>query len=486
MTTLLWASPLLAVILLLAWGRLDTPRAGLVGGVLAGMVAATVAPRPLDLTNTTIAVSRGLWLSWIAASVIFGGLFFQQVLHTLRHDGVADSATHDPDRRHRQLFAACFLIGPFAESATGFGVGYVIALALLMRQQNLPPVPLLLYGLFSQSLVPWGALAVGTVVGAHLADLPAQDLGWRSAILTLPLLAIWLLLFWRIAAAAGLAITARHAIDDVAWTAAAGAALVVTNRLLDPEVAAVAALGPLIVLRFWRDARPDARHWRRAAQTAAPYAALAAILIVARAVPPLRAALASHVVVPPPVADAAAWPVLLHPFFWLMAVPAATAIMTGRAAALLPTLANTWRHGRKAIAATVLFLVMAQLLAGSGIARGLAAEFLSGLGATAAIALSPVFAAIGGLLTGSTTGSNGLFMPSEVGLAAAAGLKDFGWLAAVQNTTASALTMLSPIRVAMGCALLGRPELERATYRAGWPLGALPLLLIIAAAALLA
>jgi len=484
MATILWGSPLLAVILLLAWGRVDTPSAAAVGAGLAVAVALTVAPQTLNIGQTLIAIAKGLWLSWIATSVIFGGLFFQQVLHHLRHEEIAEPDPAAKDERYRQLFAACFLIGPFAESATGFGVGYVIALALIARQQSLGPIPLLLFGLFSQTLVPWGALAVGTIVGAHLADLPPQDLGWRSAILTLPLLGTWLLLFWRIATRAGIAVTVGRAADDLGWTALIGAALLISNRLIDPEVAAVAALGPLIALRFWRDARPDAQSWRRAFHAAAPYAALSAILILSRAVPPLRRLLGHNLVLEPPLADAAPWAVLLHPFLWLMIVPLATALLTGRAQALPTSLIETWRRGRKAIAATVLFLVMAQLLAGSGIARGLASAILTALGPTAAIALSPLFAAIGGLLTGSTTGSNGLFMPSQVGLAAAAGLADFGWLAAIQNTTASALTMLSPIRVAMGCAFLGRPELERPTYRAAWPLGVIPLLVMIAAALL--
>jgi len=246
----------------------------------------------------------------------------------------------------------------------------------------------------------------------------------------------------------------------------------------------VAALGPLIALRFWRDTGTSRTTWRGAARAASPYAALALVLIAGRAVPALREVLGTRFVIQPPLPGASAWPVLLHPFVWLLLIPMGHAIAVGRPHAIVPGLKATWQRGQRAIAATVLFLVMAQLIAGSGIARGLADALLAAVGPTAALIAVPVFAAIGGLLTGSTTGANGLFMPSQVALGTAAGLPDIGWLAAVQNTAASAATMLSPIRVSMGCAWLGQPDMERPVYRAAWLLGVLPFLLMLAAAAL--
>lgn len=486
MTALLWASPLLVVVLLLASGRADTMTAGSVGAALALLIALSpIAPAPLSTSVAAGEIAKGAWLAWLAGSVIFSGLFFQQSLSgTLDRDGVPARPREAAQRR--QLFAACFLIGPFAESATGFGIGYVIVLALLSRLDGLRPLPLLLFGLFSQCLVPWGALAVGTVVGAHLADMSTADLGTRSALLTIPLLATWLILFWRLAASSGLESGIGQKMDDVAWAIAAMGLLIAANRLLDVEVAAVASLGPLIVVRFWRDVRPSRGEWLQAARAAAPYAALTAALVIGRAVPPLEAVLSNHLVVRLPLADAPAWPVLLHPATWLAAVALGTSVVRGRGATIPAVLRETWRRGRKVIAATLLFLVMARLLTSAGIAHGLAAALLAVLGPVGAVMAAPVFAAIGGLLTGSTTGSNGLFMPSQVALGAAAGLADTGWLAAIQNTAGSASTMLSPIRVAMGCAFLGRPDLEQPTYRAAWILGVAPLcLMILAAAALL-
>ncbi len=51
----------------------------------------------------------------------------------------------------------------------------------------------LLLGLYSQSLVPWGALAIGTTVGATLAGLTPNELGLSSALLQVPIHVLYLL-----------------------------------------------------------------------------------------------------------------------------------------------------------------------------------------------------------------------------------------------------------------------------------------------------
>ena len=80
---------------------------------------------------------------------------------------------------------------------------------------------------------------------------------------------------------------------------------------------------------------------------------------------------------------------------------------------------------------------------------------------------------------------NGLLVPSHAALAAAAGV-DAKWMAAIQNAAASALTMLSLLRLSIGCALVGRPELERRAFAQAWPLAGSALAILLGAAALAA
>ena len=85
---------------------------------------------------------------------ILGGLLFWQA--AARAPARLRTAARKPadarDRR-RLLFFACFLVGPFAEAATGFGVGMLGTVALLRGQRA--PRHLMVFALLSQTLIPW-------------------------------------------------------------------------------------------------------------------------------------------------------------------------------------------------------------------------------------------------------------------------------------------------------------------------------------------
>ncbi|MBN8938293.1 MAG: L-lactate permease [Rhizobiales bacterium] len=478
MIYLFWSLPLVAIGLLMASGRVSSVGAGLSGAVLAGLVALAAAPVPMTAFDVATAAAKGLWLAWLVAAVILAGLFFRDIVSG--DDGRARPPPAGPEDRRRRAFAACFLVGPFAEAATGFGVGQVATIAML-RGIGLAPLHVVLLALFSQILVPWGAMANGTLVGAEFAGLSPRELGTSSAILSVPLLAIWLALFWRMAKAAGLEGSGRLLATELAWVLATAVLLILTNRQLGPEIAALVALGPLIVLQFWRDERPDRAAWLSTLRVGLPYAGLIAGLAASRGIPALADGL-GHAAALRPFADSPAWLPLLHPGSWLLAVGLVTALVSGRRRAIGPAAGSVWRNGRNSVLTIAVYLVVARIMADSGIAAALALGLRQVLGPFAALA-TPWLAGTFGFLTGSGNASNGLLMTSQAGIASD-GRIPLAWIAAIQNTAAAALTMLSPARVAMGCALVGHRELERAVYRKAWPLGAAPLVALSILAAL--
>ena len=141
-----------------------------------------------------------------------------------------------------------------------------------------------------------------------------------------------------------------------------------------------------------------------------------------------------------------------------------------------------WFHGKRAVITISIYLIIARILADSGIAAALSQGLGHILGPFAALA-TPWLAGAFGFLTGSSNATNGLLMASQVHIFENGGIPR-AWIAAIQNTAAAALTMLSPARVAMGCALVERKDLEREVYRQGWMLGATPLVILTLAAAL--
>lgn len=475
MTTLLSLLPLLLVLGLLASGRASALVAG-----LAGLAATLAASATLVLQADGPAavallfrreVPAGLWLSWHVIAIVVTGVFFHRA--TVARSGARGSGGGTGDALEatpRRLFSVCFLLAPFAESVTGFGVGYIIALAAL-RRLGIGGMPALLLGLYSQSLVPWGALAIGTTVGATLAGLTPGELGLSSAVLQVPIHFLYLGLYWRFAREAGVAVPTLQKIDDAIWTALLLALIWTANRFSDVEIAAAAPTAFLLAVRFWRDERPDLARTKATLRAAAPYVALTLVLCATRLVTPLRDLL-KPLWAMRPFDNQPAFAPLYAPGFWLLSIGIVVVLVARAPLAKVATEAarGAWR----ACAVTLAFVVMAEFYVGSGMATSIAEALRSVAGRGAALGV-PLFAAVGGFLTGSGAAANAMLMPMETALARAVAV-DPAWIAAVQNSITANLTMLSPIRVSMGAAILALSTSDALLYRRAWPLALPPLL----------
>jgi lactate permease len=470
MTTLIALLPLLLVLGLLASGRASALAAGVVG--LAATLAASLLIvdqslgsdvwAPLFLRET----AAGLWLSWHVIAIIAAGMFFHRCLQARGNTGSSEGVAANP----RRLWSVCFLLAPFAESVTGFGVGYIIALAAL-RRLGLGGLSALLLGLYSQSLVPWGALAIGTTVGATLAGLTPNQLGLGSAILQVPIHVFYLVIYWRLAREAGVTVSTAQKVDDALWTALLLGLICLLNFYSDVEIAGAAPAALLLAVRFWRDERPDAARLRSALHANAPYVALTLALCATRLVPPLRDFL-KPLWAMRPFDNQPAFAPLYAPGFWLVSI--GLVVVALARAPLGRVLAETGRAAWRSCAVTLLFVVMAEFYVGSGMAQAIAEALRAVAGRGSALSV-PLFAGVGGFLTGGGSAANAMLMPMVTALARTLSL-DPAWIAAVQNSVCTNLTMLSPIRVSMGAAILSLATSDSALYRRAWPLALPPLL----------
>ncbi len=484
MPVILAVAPLLLVVALLASGRvgaLVAGAAGLVATVFVVLVAppADVALAPLMLRHAGV----GAWLAWQVIAIVIGGIFFYRCVRARELADPRSAAPQAPAALpgdlHRRLYFVCFLLGPFAEAVTGFGVGYIIALAMIARL-GVRGMPALVLGLYSQCLVPWGALAIGTTLGARIVGMPPTVLGERCAVLQMPMHAAYLALFWHFLRATGVRLALMRCLGDIAWTAVTISVVWLAHDVIDVEIAGAAPLGALVALRWMRDERPDAATLARATRAALPYAALTLALVLTRTVPLLQRELKA-LGAWQPFAGQLPFAPFYAPGFWLLLAGAMTLAAAGASpvAVLRQAAASAWRPS----VVTLLFVVMAAFYVGAGLAASIANALHDAAGAAAALA-SPAFAAIGGFLTGSGAASNAMLMPMQAALAAEAHL-DPSWAAAVQNGVTANLTMLSPIRVSMGAAILAVAGGDGVVYRVAWPLALPPILTGIGAIGLL-
>ncbi len=407
---------------------------------LATAVSGAVVWPGLEATAVPGALLGGLGTSAQVLYVLFGGLLLYNLLSAA---GAVESVSRflgrlEPDR---VALAAGVVVGvaPFFESVTGFGVAVVISAPILLAA-GFTPLRAAVLASWGQCAVPWGALGVGTVIGAHLAGMDFGTLSDASAFLSLPLFPVYGVA--AVALAGGWTGVRRRGAEAIVLGIVAGAATIVTSLYLVPELSG--AVGGLAATAVFLARR---RHRLSGVPVRAlvPYAFLLALLAAANGIGDLRSLLEQL----GPVFDGPGLPLLISGVFAALLLglggDAAGAAVRRTATQWIPT-----------AAAVLTFVLAGEVVAESG-AAGLLAGGAEALGVFFP-AVSPVLAALGGALTGSNAASNALFMPLQV--EAARGLNISEELtAAVQNVAGSHASMLAPQRMVLAATatgLLGR------------------------------
>lgn len=475
MLYLLWSLPTFIVIAAIASGRLNTVQASALGLLAAVPIALYTGPQAeFGLLHTLL---RGVWIGATIAPYILGGLLYWQVAAhaSVKHD---KEGPQDLLARRRLLFFACFMVGPFAEAATGFGVGMLATVAML-RPLGFAPRYLMIFALMSQTLIPWGAMGSGTLLAAAYTRMPATDLALYSMPLIALLMVVWLALYWRTARQAGLGISAAEALREALWTSTGLSLLALSTWWLGPETALLAAYGPLIVARYLADQRPDRARLRSTVRAVLPYAVLIAALVATR-MPAIAQTLQQWGKLAP-YPDLPAWSPFFHAGSWLIAGGLLTALWLGQRHLIKQEAVNAWKTGKNAVLTVFLFAMMAEVLTAAGISQAFAHGLFSTMHEQA-ILITPLLSGAFGVLANSGNAPNSLFMPSQVALALQAGFNVLA-VAAVQHVSGTSLSIFSPVRMSIAAGLARGSGQERSVYASLLPYAAIALLLLTAAAA---
>lgn len=436
MHAVLAAAPLVVACVLLAVG-VGTVRAAMASVACAALIAVLAFPVPAaqawstagSLGPTTVEVVVIL-LGGVVLSELLASSGAQRQLASWVQRCCADSG--------RAVLLIVLGITPFAESVTGFGIGVVVAVPLL-RHLGLPPTKSAVLGLLGFVIVPWGALAPGTLVAAQLGGVGFDELGVRCAALSGPAFVIVG------AAALIVACGSRRAatylpdlamVAGVLWATVWAANLLVGTPLAGVigGLASIAAALGLSRLRDRVSLRIDAATW----WALCPYALLVAGLLTSSLV--VRA-----------VGVRGVWQLVASPAMWLVLTCLATPALVGlRGPGLRAAVGTALRRWRPIAVATALFLVLGGVLTATGMSAALA-EAASRLGPVY-LALVPVVGGLGGFITGSNSGANAMFAASQAQAAHALGASNLQILA-TQNVSASVLTMAAPSRVALAVSL---------------------------------
>jgi lactate permease len=436
-------------------------------GLLTALAGASLWPG-FETTGLMGAFVEGFGTIGRVLYVLVGGLLLYNVLS---EGGAVDRVSRflteiEPDRG---ALALLVVLGaaPFFESVTGFGVAVVISAPILLSA-GFTPLQAAALASWGQLAVPWGALGVGTLIGADLAGLTFGELSDASALLSLPLFPIYGIA--TLALARGWTEVRRRGFEALYVSLAAGLAVLASSLYLVPELAG--AIGGLVAVGTFLV--PRARRLRALevpVRALTPYGVLLALLVGANSVGTVRNTLEGL------------GPVFTGPGPWLLLSAAFAALFLRLdAKATISAVKRTGEQWLPVAGAIVAFILAGQVVAVCGAAELLAVGAAGAFGA-AYPAVSPLVGALGGAMTGSNAGSNALFMPFQAEAAATSGGSSIT-LAALQNVSGSQSNLLAPQRVVLAATATGLLGREAEIVRAVAPPVAISLVVLIFVGAL--
>ncbi len=493
MLVLIAALPFLVALILLAVLRWSGRDAGCITLIVAMLLGSLVPAFAAGLSFSQQATRLGLALGTGAGSalVVLGVLLPGILLfHLEERSGGISALARGLERLspnpHLRLLILVLGFAPFVESVSGFGVCVIVTVPLALAM-GFDPLRAAIIGLLTQIAVPWGALGVGTVIGAQITHLPLGQLGGQTAIMIAPLPTIFGLVALGISA--GWRAIARW------WAAAALAGGVMVGLLwwlsqaIGVELAGVlASSGVLLTLAVWAriaargqvtsdipsppagglPPRPDYPVWR----ALLPYVVLTGLLLISRLVGPLRDWLQQHVVLAIPAFDLQL-PLLYTPGFWvllavLVAIPSlgmpwegAEGTPSTRAA-----LARGWRQFVPSGLAITAFLMAAAVMERIGL-TGVLGDAATQLGSAFGV-ITPALGAFGGWLTGSVAGGNAMFATLQQTASRHTRLAPTAIMGA-QNGAAGYGSVASPARIVLAATTAKSPGGEGVLLRAVGP-----------------
>ncbi len=462
MVLLIQVTPLLLLVVLLGFAR-QGPLVSCLAAIAASLAAfLATQPAPELPAYVLSSLAQGTWLSVVPVGIVAAGLVFHGAVVARENAATAQGDAGD------RVFTAAFLLGPFAETVTGFCVGAIFALGV-MRRAGVAGVPAAAMSLLTLALIPWGGLGPGTAVGAAISGVPGQALGARNAWIVAAELPLLLMLFWHWSAAAGLAVPAAKRIAQLGWVAAIGASLILWHAVAPWELCGVLATGPLLALRLLlADPPRSTTAWTRAGQGALPYLLLAGALLSSRLwrdAPALQ-----------PFPDLPPLP-LNHAMVAIILVALLVASLRPSPAHLVAgAMVRAWRPAL----ALLMFVLLSRFLSNAGIPQALA-QALANLFGPAAPYASPLLAGISAFFAGTNVGSNSTMMPLQSALGQLAGMEPAA-LPAIQNGTL--FLLLAPQVVGMVAGLAGREVTPAAIWRMAWPVALVSLAIGLAAVAI--
>ncbi|WP_339259594.1 L-lactate permease [Lysinibacillus sp. FSL K6-3209] len=424
-------------------------------GIFACLLTTVIATSPVFHLNIAL-LPKPFINSFLITLPVTYVLFFGILLyHLMEKSGsiqkIASSIATSTDNRIDQVLLLALGLSPLIESVSGFGLA-VIVIAPILMALGFNSLQSSFIALISLCIIPWGTLAMGTIIGASLGNIPLEDLGVGSALMCIPIYIYFAFLVTYIG-------VGKEAMQKKKWGILSmglvlGLSVWICNRFISVELAGVVGsltMMAAIFIMISLQNRNKQYYSNIFLKNISPYLLLIALLIASRTINPIKDFLTSLLTV-----TIASYQFqlsfLYSPGFFLFIVCLFTCTLFRLSkASIFDSIKLTINKCYPVLLTTFLYIVVSEMMA--------EAEMIQLLSVTAAntfgsyfVFITPLIGATGGFLTGSNTASNTMFIRLQTETATHIGLSPT-ILACIQNVSSSFMTMVNPSRVALSCSV---------------------------------
>lgn len=313
-----------------------------------------------------------------------------------------------------------------------------------------------LIALISLCIIPWGTLAMGTIIGATLGNIDLNKMGMGSALMCLPIYIYYALLVVYIGV--GFRALKKRLFTVLFVGFILGASVWVCNRFVSVELAGLFGSLTVIFVIFLMIKKRNTTHGTASLEKESntiknitPYLLLIVLLFISRMVIPLKNYLSRTFLLTIEKYNFEL-SILYSPGFFLCIVCVFTIFFYRlRVLEISESIISTFKKCYPVIITTFLYVVVSEIMSEAKMIQLLSLLAAQSFGQFY-VFVSPLIGAIGGFLTGSNTASNTMFIRLQTETALHIGMSPI-LVACSQNVSSSLMTMVNPSRVALSCSV---------------------------------
>ncbi len=188
-------SPLLICILIIFYFKKSAFFSALIGIIYSFLLIISYSKFNINQEIITNAFAISIIITLTVAFVIIPGLYFNEILNKqgILKNLVLSINNFPLDNEKKSLILILGIL-PALESFTGFGISLLLGIPIFFKLFS--PMQAFQLSMLSLNTIPWGTLAISTIIGSKLTGYSTHDLGKMSSLvsfLIFPLIGIIIL-----------------------------------------------------------------------------------------------------------------------------------------------------------------------------------------------------------------------------------------------------------------------------------------------------